>query len=174
MAWDGVTAQLVGPASASIVLYDGHPAGELPFYPTWSPDGARIAIGDLHRIRLVDSATGSILSTLNFSSTVYPNDLQWSCTGSRIAFGTGSMYTVNVDAGAASLAVIPVASSGGARHPTWSPDDSTIAFANLNSTNKSKWNVVRMALSTTTPTVLVSGQATGSDLRWSKPVWRRF
>jgi len=172
MVWDGATAQLVGPPSSSVVLFDGHPTGEFPFNPTWSPDGARIATNEGSRILVIDAATGWKTSTLSLSS--YAGDGQWSRTSSRVAFGIGPISTIDVDAGVASLAVVSVPNSGGSRHPTWSPDDSSLVFANVASTNKSKWNIVRMNLSTGAQTVLVNGQTTGRNLRLSKPDWRRF
>jgi len=177
MVWDGATAQLLGTPSSSVVLYDGHPTGALPFYPTWSPEGARIAIRAGTNMLVLDAATGWMTSTLNLSPS-YPIDLQWSRTSSLVAFGiSGSpetLRTIDVDVGIASLSLVPVSSSAGSRHPTWSPDDSSFVFANLSSARKAKWDVVRMNLASGAPTVLVSGQATSKNLRLAKPAWRRF
>ena len=141
-----------------------------------TPDGARIAVREGTRILVLDSATGWASSTLSLSS--YPVDLQWSRTSSRVAFhingSPDKLYTIDVDAGMASLAAVSVPSSAESRHPTWSPDALSLAFSNVASAKKSKWNVVRMDLWTGVVTVLVSGQATGRDLRLSMPDWRRF
>jgi hypothetical protein len=179
MVWDGATAQLVGPPSSSFVLYDGHPTGEVPFDTTWSPDGARIAVRAGPRILVLDAASGWVSSELSFSSySWWPTDLQWSRTSSRVAFGLAQkLYTIDVDAGIASLVAVSVPSSAGSRHPTWSPDDSSLAFANIAAVKKpekSTWNIVRMDLSTGVLTVLVNGLAIGRDLRLSTPDWRRF
>jgi Tol biopolymer transport system component len=99
-------------------------------YPTWSPDGQRLAFystrsDGLHfDVYLIDS-DGSNLRRLTFSEGGYP---AWSPDGSQIVFSArleGNLYITDVDSGSTrQLTDTP----GDDRNPIWSPDGSQIAY----------------------------------------------
>jgi len=97
----------------------------------WSPDGSQIAfIGPPHSgsIEVLDIAGGSTFTVCTISDD--PVQVDWGRTGNTLVFhasaasGNGKyIYTVDAAAGA-----VPVLVTSSSWFPTWSPDDSKIAY----------------------------------------------
>lgn len=120
----------------------GAPVGWLVNYSTsWSPDGTRIAFVErledfgAARIVVVSRATGSVVARLVVGEFYNIIHIDWARTSDRIAFSARydgrrpkdreyHVYTVDVVDGNGEFTEI---TKGG--YPTWSPDDSEIAFA---------------------------------------------
>jgi len=170
MYWDGSTAQPVyGPNTSVILWYNPGSAG--PRYPTWSPDGQQIAFQAFDSIYLMAASTGEIVDIVSgFSST--PGDLQWSRTGSRIAFvmAVAQIYTVDVELGISSLQPVARGAPCSLREVTWSPDDNFIVFAAKDCGSRTYWTIRRTDLDTSQVTTLIS-ESRSTLLR---PDWRRF
>jgi Tol biopolymer transport system component len=100
------------------------------YYPTWSPDGERIAFvrpfGKLGLSHLfVMDADGGDLHQVGSVATD-TNGLSWSPDGSRIAFGDGrGISTVGMDG----TGLEKLTSNG--TSPAWSADGKTIVFVRL-------------------------------------------
>ena len=93
-------------------------------WPTWSPDGTRIAYGNAEAsdLRIVNAdGTGDTHVITVGSGLVDPT---WSADGLRIAFISDNVYSVKVDG--TGLTQLTVKSDGGA---AWSPGGSQIAFS---------------------------------------------
>jgi serine/threonine protein kinase len=98
-------------------------------FPSWSPDGSRIAFASKHEIYVMN-ADGSNQTRLTNNPAYYSN-LSWSPDGSRIAFqfwhddNKYEIYVMNADgSGQTNLTNNPASDW----HPSWSPDASRIAF----------------------------------------------
>jgi Tol biopolymer transport system component len=169
MAWNGATVEpLFGPNS-SVPLWDPH-LSATPRYPTWSPDGARIAFAHSNQLWVMEAQTGVVTAVIaGFSDT--PSELEWSRTSSRVALRLPGpqIYIVDVDQGLGSLQAVPGV-PGGSRWPTWSPDDTSIVFAGKNAGNKAKWHIRKVVLATGEQMVLAS--STTKNLM--APDWRPF
>lgn len=102
-------------------------------YPTWSPDGTRIAFAASKASCFIPAdnpcysivsikAGGTELATVT-NSTRAPSDLSWSPDGTKIAFNNiDGIYTVDATGGDAELL------AADASNPSWSPDNAKIAF----------------------------------------------
>ncbi len=164
MAWDGFTVQPVnGPNSSSALVAN---AGVALPYPTWSPDGSRIAFGGITAsgsgIHVVNSTTGMVLTVVSTGLGSGHHDFQWSRHDSRVAFAhsNGSIYTIDVDLGSSSLRAVPGVAG---EDPTWSPDDVEIAYASA--------GTIRRADVATGQSALLASESRKS---FRMPDWRRF
>jgi Tol biopolymer transport system component len=154
--------------------------------PTWSPDATRIAFlehdpafDSAFRLRVLDLATG-------VATTVLPGDfsaqfcggsgcgykgLEWARTGDVLAFsvgGPGSGNPSHPDGDAAIYLLDlaggpPVLASESGVQPTWSPDDSSIVYSDIEDGRKLR----RINLSTGLVTTFRN--KSGRD-----PAWRPF
>jgi Tol biopolymer transport system component len=162
------------PASGGAVqtLYTP-PAGYAAKYPTWSPDGTRIAFveGGMGEtaIKILDRATGTVTNTLLQGQFVI-GYLDWARTQDTLAFeadpysgspgSDGSLYTLDVPlpgqpAGTPSF-VISDASS-----PSWSPNDTQIVF---DTSHTAPFKVKKITLATGVVKILANS---------ASPDWRR-
>jgi Tol biopolymer transport system component len=175
-----------GPNS-STVLVNGNATNEFLWNPTWSPDGKRIAFrselaptGGNTALKMITVADGSVTTVLSKYPYTSFADLDWSRTGSRIAFRSGNpgkLYVVDVDSAAPNPQAVPGAKYDN-RSPTWSSDDPATAadetdrflvFAGKNKSGE-KYGIRRVEVSTGRQTILAS--STKANLQW--PDWRPF
>ena len=95
-------------------------------WPSWSPDGRRIAFHRDERVRVI-GADGS--GEVDLAEGQWPT---WSPDGGRIAFGSADgISVVNADGSSARQLMSPalIALHGwGVGKPSWSPDGALIAF----------------------------------------------
>lgn len=171
MAWNGATVEPVSGPNSSYVL--ATPGGGGNFHPTWSPDGSRIALQRLG-INVIDSQSGQILTWIDPPYQVsYP---RWSRTSSRVAFhyrtNPDFYYTMDVDQGLGSLLPAGGPSIPYTNPPSWSPDDTHLAFVNnaIPNGRKTTRGVQKLNLATGQVTVLV----TDASRTFGGGDWRRF
>lgn len=98
-------------------------------YPTWSPDGSKIAYWSMDNpdtgVTVIVNADGTNPQRLEATRTPGNHGLAaWSPDGQRLALARGDLYVVGLDGGS------PVAITSGmaVANPAWSPDGSRIAF----------------------------------------------
>jgi Tol biopolymer transport system component len=109
--------------------------GNLDEFPSWSPDGSRVAfdrqpyLGANPRSNLwiVNAdGTGAHMVDVGVNETVF--EPSWSPDGARIAYSNlGQIVTVRTE-GADRRVVTGMPGGGAARAPNWSPDGSQLAF----------------------------------------------
>jgi Tol biopolymer transport system component len=143
------------------VIYQS-PPGVYPHHPAWSPDGQFIAFAEFnydvnaYQIQILERWTG-IVTTVPTPFAEFPRYLDWSRSGTDdiLTFDDhqGGICTMDLSTG-----VVTSIASGSC--PTWSPDDSKIAFTNPNG---------RIAFVT-----LATGQVQALRQSGSMADWRRF
>jgi Tol biopolymer transport system component len=104
------------------------PTGIDGAFPTWSPDGSKIAFEGDGRLWVMDS-DGSNQTPLGNFWVSYGSEPSWSPDGSKIAFSnSGEVVVVNANGtGLTTLTSAP----GADNSPEWSPDSAKIAFATM-------------------------------------------
>jgi Tol biopolymer transport system component len=115
------------------------PAGSAVRSPTWSPDGVRIAFIEVILveepccgiadpvIKILNRATGTVTNTLLQGQFADITEVDWARTQDTLAFsastgGDFSVYTLDLPAGPPSFVI-------DGRGPSWSPDDTKLAFS---------------------------------------------
>ncbi len=137
--------------SEATMLYDGNgECAEGAFWPSWSPDGTRLAMvcysidGEVgfSKISILDVAT---MTRTDFVTLTYPETVDsppsWSPDGNTLAFEIITWDPTDTFLSRSVIATKPVPTAGGsgpmtrltdpalfAAHPDWSPDGSLIAF----------------------------------------------
>jgi hypothetical protein len=105
-------------------------AGPADFYPSWSPDGSRIAFyrdGNDGGIYVMGADGGSQVQLASAGqSPTWSPDGQWIAFACQVG-GAGGICKVPAD-GDAATPVVVLASTGYVAFPAWSPDGSLIAF----------------------------------------------
>ncbi len=139
-------------------------------YPTWSPDDSKIAVvrtdtdsymGSAWRqtILIVNASTGAITDSIPVALTV--SGLQWSRSGSnQLAFaakGTSGSYQIYYCS--PSTGSTPSTNAVVGTFPTWSPNNSGIAYLNSG---------LNKLVPFTTSTSSVSSSFTGSYPNWKR------
>lgn len=171
MAWDGASVQPVAGPNSSQPIYLGPPATGLG-WPTWNPEGTRIAFkqGGLGFL-VMDSTSGAVLTTI-MGTTSPSGDCDWQRTsGSSVLAirNADQLHTLDVGLGISSLTPIPGAPCAD-QSPTWSPDDRYIVFHGRDCGTKKYWTIRRT--DTLTGQVTTLAAESGKDLMF--PDWRRF
>ena len=150
------------------VYFDEETDDDLPSYPRWSPDGARILFSSgpfLGPAKLyVVNADGTGLTALAPTlSNVAGAD--WSPNGDAIIFsyalvGGSDIYVMNADG--SGLTQLTTAGTNGA--PAWSPDGTRIAFVSVRDGNA---EIYVMSANGTNHVRLTSNDASDGRPRWS-------
>ena len=113
------------------------PSGFAPIDPTWSPDASSIAYVEMelltgpdnYSINVFDVASESVMTVFGpVTTNIYWLEWGKSSGSTEIAFsmvtgGSFSVYTIDIE-----LSNPPVLIEGSSRFPSWSPDDSEIAY----------------------------------------------
>lgn len=169
MSWDGVWVQPTYGPNSSVVL-----SNEAGRYPTWSPDGRRIAAaGAAAPIVVLDASTGAVVSALSVPGD--PVTFEWSRTDARIVYravtlGNGQLYTVDAFLGIGSIQQVTFEPCA-ARSPSWSPDDGFLIYEKAFCGSGSGLSTIRrVELSTGATTTLI----TQPKANLADPAWRRF
>jgi TolB protein len=109
--------------------------GGVNTYPSWSPDGKKIAfrkmIGDMNSEVFVASADGSEQKNLS-NHMAFDGWPAWSPDGTKIAFSSnrGANYQIHVMNADGTGVRLIANTEGRATEPRWSPDGKTIYFTN--------------------------------------------
>jgi hypothetical protein len=150
---------------------DGSNARRLTEYQTgflsWSPDGREIAIqssvdGVSWSILSVDPFTGDSIRRITGTADAdqYP---EWSPAGDRIAIARNGVLTLLRAADGAVLATYSVGTA--VRHPSWSPDETKLAFSRAEAGGRRSIHVMDLATGTVTPF------RTGATETFEYPAW---
>ena len=136
-------------------------------YPTWSPDGTKLAffetsdggVSATHNLNVLDLNTKILITVVPFGTNLGERTIAWSRYGDRIAYAYGTsklpetIYTVTPISNATPVSLFAGYS------PTWSPDDLKLVYGN-------RAAIYSYTFSTGTRQTLSSGGT------W--PDWRRF
>ncbi len=136
----------------------------------WSPDSAQIAVSWFDcpdggtcgsRIEKMTAATGSYTTILN--TTDYVSGIDWSPDGTLIAFARQfQLYKINAD-GTGQVAIAP-GSPGDNYAPSWSPNQTKIAFVSTRDENE---EIYVMNANGTGQTRLTDMVGSDTSPRWS-------
>lgn len=111
--------------------------GQVRSFPTWSPDGSRIAYFALGGVYVVnrDGSAQTRVADSGASASGSPRAVCWSPDGNRVAFAAGYIrnqkaaeYVANIEAKNRAWLT---AGKGDNRNPVWSPDGSKLAFTSV-------------------------------------------
>jgi Tol biopolymer transport system component len=159
-------------------------------HPAWNPDGTEIAFienapatggGREYSIKILNLET-SVIRTVHGPTTDYSigQNLDWSRDGTKFAFivypppsgGSGnSLYTLDIATNNLAFVDGSQDDSGVSGCPTWSPDDSHIAYMSSGSGGKGKSNLMSIELSTGDLTKIVRNSAFTPDWRRPTDTW---
>lgn len=126
--WHVFTQDLDGAPATQVT---NHNFGELG--PAWAPDGTRIAYGRWD-VLIIQELRGGGMTVVPLDGLLYPDELDWSPDGARLAFHaagpTGThVYTFDIASGALSQLTAGAGWTG--QYPSWSPTGDRIVYTSF-------------------------------------------
>jgi Tol biopolymer transport system component len=125
----GYALEVISASGGTPDLLYTAPEGRTVWYLVWSPTGDRIAFLEWdvnhYLLKMLDVGSGDVTIVVEFPANQGVSNLDWARTQNKIAFQTGSngLYTVDISTGDTTYLFE-------GKNPTWSPDDSHLAFIN--------------------------------------------